>query len=72
MRSIIWREQKSSQNFDPRANEFAKVAKAKVTGIKQARQGSFYIKDVGEDYSDDKKIEKDVRVVTTIMFTLEN
>jgi len=62
----------ATENARIAANEFAKVAKAKVTGIKQARQGSFYIKDVGEDYSDDKKIEKDVRVVTTIMFTLEN
>ena len=62
----------ATENARIAANEFAKVAKAKVTGIKQARHGSFYIKDVGEDYSDDKKIEKDVRVVTTIMFTLEN
>ena len=62
----------ATENARIAANEFAKVAKAKVIGIKQARQGSFYIKDVGEAYSDDKKIEKDVRVVTTIMFTLKN
>ena len=52
------------------ANEFAKIANAKVTGIENARQGNFYIKDVGEKYSDDKKIEKEVRVVTTISFYL--
>jgi len=52
------------------ASEFAKVANAKVTGIQSARQGNFYIRDIGENYSDDKKIEKDVRVVTTISFYL--
>ena len=52
------------------ANEFAKIANAKVIGIESAKQGSFYIRDVGEDYSDDKKIEKEVRVVTTISFYL--
>ena len=54
------------------ASEFAKVANAKVMGIKRARQGNFYIRDVGEDYSDNKKIEKDVRVVTTISFVIGN
>ena len=54
------------------ANEFAKIANAKVIGIESARQGSFYIRDVGEEYSDDKKIEKEVRVVTTISFYLGN
>jgi len=54
------------------ASEFAKVAQSKVRGIQNARQGNFYIRDVGEDYSDDKKIEKEVRVVTTISFYLEN
>lgn len=53
------------------ASEFAKVANAKVKGIQSAKQGNFYIRDVGEDYSDDKKIEKDVRVVTTISFYLD-
>ena len=53
-------------------NGFAKIANAKVTGIENARQGNFYIKDVGEKYSDDKKIEKEVRVVTTILFYLGN
>jgi len=53
------------------ASEFAKVANSKVKGIQSAKQGNFYIRDVGEDYSDDKKIEKDVRVVTTISFYLD-
>ena len=52
------------------ANEFAENAGVKVGGIRSARQGSFYIRDAGEQYADTKKIEKDVRVVTTITFYL--
>jgi len=52
------------------ANEFAKIANAQVIGIESAKKGSFYIRDVSEEYSDDKKIEKEVRVVTTISFYL--
>ncbi len=54
------------------AGEFAKVAQSKVKGIQSAKQGNFYIRDVGEDYTDDRKIEKDVRVVTTISFYLDD
>lgn len=52
------------------ANEFAENAGVQVGGIRSARQGNFYIRDAGEDYGDTKKIEKDVRVVTTITFYL--
>lgn len=52
------------------ANEFASNAGVEVGGIRDARQGGFIIRDVGETYSDTTKIEKDVRVVTTITFYL--
>ena len=52
------------------ANEFASNAGVEVGGIRFARQGGFIIRDVGENYSDTVKIEKDVRVVTTISFYL--
>ncbi len=52
------------------ANEFAENAGVRVGGIRSARQGGFTIRDVGENYGDTKKIEKDVRVVTTISFYL--
>lgn len=52
------------------ANEFATNAGVKVGGIRSARQGGFVIRDVGEDYGDTKKMEKDVRVVTNVTFFL--
>lgn len=52
------------------ANEFAENAGVHVGSIRSAEQGSFYIRDAGEEYGDTRKIEKDVRVVTTIMFYL--
>jgi len=52
------------------ANEFAANAGVNVGGIRNARQGGFNIRDVGESYTDTTKIEKDVRVVTTITFYL--
>lgn len=52
------------------ANEFAVNAGVKVGGIKDAQQGGFLVRDVGEEYGDTKNIEKDVRVVTTITFYL--
>jgi len=60
----------ATKNARIAANEFAKNAGVKVGGIRDARQGSFYIRDVGEEYEDTKKIEKTVRVVTTITFYL--
>jgi len=52
------------------ANEFAQNAGVTVGGIRSARQGGFIIRDVGSNYGDDKKIQKDVRVVTNVTFFL--
>ena len=52
------------------ANEFAANAGVKVGGIRSARQGGFVIRDVGRNYGDTAKIEKDVRVVTNVTFFL--
>ncbi|MCC2616128.1 SIMPL domain-containing protein [Aestuariibacter halophilus] len=58
----------ATQNARIAANEFASMADVKVGGIQHARQGNFSIRDTGEQYGDDRKIEKDVRVVTSITF----
>ena len=54
----------ATKNARIAANEFAKNAGVKVGGIRSAEQGSFFIRDAGEEYGDTAKIEKDVRVVT--------
>lgn len=60
----------ATQNAKTAANEFAQVADVKVGSIKDAYQGNFSITDLGESYSDDQKLMKKVRVVTTISFYL--
>lgn len=60
----------ATKNARIAANEFAENAGVKVGGIRSALQGSFYVRDAGEDYGDTAKIDKDVRVVTTITFYL--
>jgi len=60
----------ATKNARLAANEFASNAGVQVGGIRSARQGSFIIRDVGENYGDTAKIEKDVRVVTNITFYL--
>lgn len=60
----------ATKNARVAANEFAENAGVKVGSIRDARQGSFYIRDVGEEYGDTTKIEKEVRVVTNITFYL--
>lgn len=60
----------ASQNARVAAKEFAENAGVKVGRISSARQGSFEITDAGENYGNTNKIEKDVRVVTTISFYL--
>ncbi|MET0028430.1 MAG: SIMPL domain-containing protein [Candidatus Thiodiazotropha sp.] len=60
----------ATKNARIAANEFAKNAGVKVGGIRSATQGSFFIRDAGEEYGDTTKIDKDVRVVTTITFYL--
>jgi hypothetical protein len=60
----------ATKNARIAATEFAENAGVEVGGIRDARQGSFYIRDVGEEYGDTAKIDKEVRVVTTITFYL--
>ncbi|MDB4492282.1 SIMPL domain-containing protein [bacterium] len=60
----------ATKNARIAANEFASNAGVEVGGIRTARQGSFFIRDAGSESSDSYKIEKDVRVVTTITFFL--
>lgn len=60
----------ATKNARIAANEFAENAGVKVGGIRSARQGNFFVRDAGEDYGDTAKIDKDVRVVTTITFYL--
>lgn len=60
----------ATKNARIAANEFAENAGVKVGGIRNARQGGFIVRDAGDKYEDTKKIEKDVRVVTTITFYL--
>lgn len=60
----------ATRNARLAANEFAINAGVEVGGIRSARQGGFEIRDVGENYGDTKKIEKEVRVVTTVTFFL--
>lgn len=60
----------ATQNARVAAKEFAENAGVNVGGIRSARQGGFNVRDVGQDYGDTNKIEKDVRVVTTITFFL--
>ncbi len=62
----------ATQNARIAANEFAGSAGATVGKIRSARQGSFYVRDAGSEYGDTAKIEKDVRVVTTITFYLKD
>ena len=60
----------ATKNARIAANEFAENAGVRVGSIRSAYQGSFYIRDAGEEYGDTRKIDKDVRVVTTITFYL--
>ena len=60
----------ATKNARIAANEFAENAGVEVGSISSARQGGFIVRDAGEDYGDTAKIEKDIRVVTTITFYL--
>lgn len=60
----------ATRNARIAASEFAENAGVHVGGIRDARQGNFFVRDAGEEYGDTAKIEKDVRVVTTITFYL--
>ncbi len=52
------------------ANELADNVEVEGGSIRSARQGNFYIWDAGESSGDSRKVEKDVRVVTTMTFYL--
>ncbi|MCD6035170.1 MAG: hypothetical protein K0R63_911 [Rickettsiales bacterium] len=60
----------ATQNARLAANEFAENAGVRVGSIRSATQGGFIVLDAGEEYGDTNKIEKNVRVVTTIIFYL--
>ncbi|WP_206422884.1 hypothetical protein [Photobacterium sanguinicancri] len=60
----------ATKNARIAANEFAENAGIKVGSIRTARQGNFSITDAGQEYGDLYKIEKDIRVVTSIEFYL--
>ncbi|NRA88307.1 MAG: SIMPL domain-containing protein [Rhizobiales bacterium] len=62
----------ATRNARIAAMTFAENVGAKVGGIRSARQGGFNIVDAGAEYGDRNKIEKDVRVVTTVSFYIEN
>jgi hypothetical protein len=62
----------ATSNARTAANEFAQIAGVKVGSIKSARQGNFSIRDRGQSYNDNRNIVKDVRVVTTISFYLQD
>lgn len=62
----------STHNARAAAQEVANYVGTRVGKIKRASQGSFVIKDVGNEYSDKQSIEKEVRLVTTVTFFLDN
>lgn len=62
----------ATKNARIAAETFAENVGAKVGGIRSARQGGFNITDAGAEYGDRNKIEKDVRVVTTVSFYIDN
>jgi hypothetical protein len=60
----------ATENARIAANEFAEDAGVKVGGIRSALQGRFEIKDAGGSSSSTSKVDKEVRVITTITFYL--
>lgn len=64
--------EEATKNARIAAAQFAEDAGVKVGGIKNARQGGFVIRDEGKEYGDRKKINKEVRVVTTVTFYLKD
>jgi len=60
----------ATRNARIAANEFAENAGVTVGGIRSAKQGNFSVRDAGGLYSDNAKVEKDVRVVTSVTFFL--
>ena len=61
----------ATKNARIAADEFASNVGSEVGGIKTARQGTFSITDVGSNYGNKKKLSKEVRVVTDILFYIK-
>ena len=63
----------AAQNARLAGDEFAKNAGVSVGSIRTAQQGGFEIRDAdaGEYGSDDRAIDKNVRVVTNVTFYLD-
>jgi hypothetical protein len=62
----------ATQNAKIAAQEFANNVDATIGGIRSASQGRFSIYDVGENYTDTRKLMKNVRVVTHVDYYLED
>lgn len=62
----------ATENARIAANEFAQNAGVKVGGIQNATQGGFQIREANSGNANDRKLNKLVRVVTTITFYLDN
>jgi hypothetical protein len=60
----------AAQNARIAAAEFAENAGVKVGKIRSATQGAFFIQDEGSSSGDTRKVDKNVRVVTTVEFFL--
>jgi hypothetical protein len=60
----------AAQNARIAAVEFAENAGVEVGKIRSATQGAFFIQDEGENSGDTRKVNKNVRVVTTVEFFL--
>lgn len=60
----------AAENARIAAAEFAENAGVKVGKIRSATQGAFFIEDDGESGGDTRKVDKNVRVVTTVDFFL--
>lgn len=62
----------ATKNARIAAAEFATNSGSEIGRIRSARQGGFTIIDVGERFGDTKRLKKDVRVVTTSEFYVDN
>lgn len=59
-----------ARNAHIAATKFAENAGAKVSRIRHPRQEALLIIEVGQNHGDTRNLEKNVRMVTTIEFTL--
>lgn len=59
-----------ARNAHIAATKFTENAGAKVSRIRHPRQEALLIIEVGQNHGDTRNLEKNVRMVTTIEFTL--